>query len=375
MFLQEKINDINKRLKALENLSDIVIWGAGAHTCKLFEKTALLSYNIKDIVDIDEKKHESSYFGYIVKSPDEIVWDAVDAVVISVPNKESQIKETLLNRGWIKPEGIITLYQHNECTPFYLLYDEKIPSIRYLGDYHHWDDAYAECCGYEDETIINTVSNAIQKVLNGEASWERDGYLFYEQKFVYRICAAILRCAVQNKNQGVRILDIGGSLGSTYFQNRDYISDVKNLEYIIAEQDHFTEYGHKNLENGVLKFIKSKNDLEDYGKFDIVLMSASLQYIPEYEEIISRIMSIKPRYIIFDRLLVSDRMRICRETVPQEIYKSSYPINIFSEKQVEQFFLPSYKIIEKDTSSVYETAYFADGKAVSMYYVWENMVD
>lgn len=118
MFLQEKINDINKRLKALENLSDIVIWGAGVHTCKLFEKTALLSYNIKDIVDIDEKKHESSYFGYIIKSPDEIVWEAVDAVVISVPNKESQIKETLLNRGWINLKELLPYISIMNVLPF-----------------------------------------------------------------------------------------------------------------------------------------------------------------------------------------------------------------------------------------------------------------
>lgn len=374
MFLQEKVNDINKSLEALKNFSNVVIWGAGMHTCKLFEKTDLLSYNIKDIVDMDEKKQGSHYFGYIIKSPEEIAWNTVDAIVISVPNRESEIAETLVDK-WGASGKIITLYKRNECTPFYLLYDEKIPAIRYLGDYDSWDDAYKECNGYEDENIINTVSSAIKKVLDGEAVWERDGYLFYEQKFVYRICAAILKCALQNKNQGVCVLDIGGSLGSTYFQNRNYLDVVKDLKYIIAEQDHFADYGHNNLENGVLKFIRSADSWEDYGKFDIVLMSASLQYISNYKEIIHEIMRMKPRYIIIDRLMVSDRIRICMETVPEEIYKSSYPITVFSEAEVEKFFAPDYKMIEKDFSSVPEAAYFADGKAVSMYYVFKSTVE
>ena len=196
--------------------------------------------------------------------------------------------------------------------------------------------------------------------------------MFYQEKYVYKLCASILRCALRNNNQGVRVLDIGGSLGSTYFQNRKYLSDVKNLEYVVAEQDHYAAYGHEYLEDAVLKFISSERDWENMERFDIILMSGSLQYIPNYTEIISKIKKAEPRYIIFDRVLVGDRGRICRETVPETIYKSSYPLRIFSEEEIRDFCEPVYKLIENDISSVPETAYFVDGKAESRFYVFQN---
>lgn len=371
MFLQERAKEINEKLKELKNVSNIVIWAAGIHTAKLFERTQLLSYDISSIVDMNEKKHGDYFFGFVIENPEKMCWSDVGAVVISVPNQEKKIREIL--RKQLGYQGIITeLYDENKCTPFHLLYDEKIPNVRYLGDYRNWNDAARECEGYEDSIIINKVINATQKVLHGDAVWERDSFLFYQEKYVHRICAMILKCALQNKNCGVRILDIGGSLGSTYFQNRKYLEDVKKLEYVVAEQEHFSDYGHKHLEDSILKFIRN-NDSWEKESFDIILMSASLQYISDYGTVISKIKEVRPRYIILDRLLISDRTRICKETVPETIYESSYPLIIFSEEEIRSFFEPDYKLVENDSSSVPENAYFVDGKAESRYYVFDNL--
>lgn len=138
MFMQDKIDDINKRFKTLENTSSIVIWGAGAHTCKLFEKTTILSYKVKDIVDIDLKKQGGYYFGFIIKNPrKEINWQEVDAVIISVPNKEKQITEMLLKE--LRFSGnIIALYDADESEPFYCLYDKEDSGG--WEDYNSWID-------------------------------------------------------------------------------------------------------------------------------------------------------------------------------------------------------------------------------------------
>lgn len=373
MFLQEKIDDINERLKQLKEIHNIVIWGAGFHTCKLFEKTGLHSYLVKNIVDKDMEKWGVPYFGFVVQDPLSVDWSNVEAVVISVPNREQEIADILICKFGFQG-NIITLYDENEFTPFYLLYDEKVSGkVCYLGDYGTWEESTRECKSYGDDNILNTVGKAVNKLLNGEAAWERDGVLFYEQKYVYPICAAILRCAVRNKNQGVRILDIGGSLGSTYFQNKIYLKDVKNLEYIIVEQDHFVDYGRDHLENNVLKFIKNSEQWEDFGKFDIILLSASLQYIYPYQNLISRIILSQPDYIILDRILVSDRIRICKEIVPEQIYEGSYPVMIFDEDSIMNFFDLDYKLVEKDIASVPEQAFFIDGNAESKFYVFEKI--
>lgn len=369
MFLQDCVEKINKSMRILERASSVAIWGAGVHTAKLFEKTELLSYKIKCVLDMDERKQGETYFGWTIQNPRKIDWKGIDAVVISVPNRESDITDMLQNE--LGYTGIIvSLYKGEKNTPFYQLYDAKIPAIRYMGDYKNWEDASVECAGYDDSVIINKVIDSIGKVRCKEAAWERDGYLFYEDKYSYKICAAILRCAVQNGGRRVRVLDIGGSLGSTWFQNRKYLSDLVFLEYIVAEQDHFAEYGHNNLEDDTLKFIKSSDRWEDMERFDVILMSASLQYIPSWKDMIARIKRAKPRYVILDRLLVSDRRRICVEMVPEEIYLSSYPLTIFDRKDVLSFFDDNYKLVENDSSSVDEKAYFADGMAESRLYVF-----
>lgn len=371
MFLQERVREINDNLKKLKGKQKVAVWGAAVHTAKLFEKTELLSYNIKAVLDIDERKWGDIFFGWMIENPGKVDWETVDAVVLSVPNCEATITEML--RKKLRFEGeIIILYTEERTTPFYLLFDERVSEVRYLGDYQNWEDAADECAGYDDSIIIGKVIDSIEKVKRGEAVWERDSFLFYQEKYNYQICAAILRCAVKNGGRVVRILDIGGSLGSTWFQNRNYLSGLTNLEYIVAEQDHFAEYGHENLEDSTLKFIKSTDKWEDMEHFDIILMSASLQYIPQYEEVILRMKKAKPHYVILDRLLTSDRRRFCMETVPEALYLSSYPVVIFDRNEVECFFKHDYKLIEHDVSSVPEVAYFADGKAESELYVFER---
>ncbi len=370
-YIQEKVKDINARLCALQGVSNIVIWGAGIHTAKLFEKTNILSYSIANIVDIDERKQNEKYFGYIIRNPREISWSGVNAVIISVCGKEKQIMKSLTELGYLG--SIVRLYSDEETTPFYLLYDKRISQNIIGGDYDNWTDACNASSGYDDKNIIAKVADSMQKVLSGDAVWERDGCLFYEQKFVYPICAAILRCALQNDNKGVRVLDIGGSLGSTYIQNREYLRYVKNLEYIVAEQKCFAEYGHKNLENQVLKFINSGDDYSNYAGVDIVLLSGSLQYIYPYEKLIDKITEIRPHYIIIDRVMISNRMRICRQVVSkEEIYQASLPITIFSESWINSCFSPEYKLVEKNAASVLEYAYFTDDKADARFYVFER---
>lgn len=372
MFLQERAKEINNCFKALEEKKSVAVWGAAIHTAKLFEKTELLLYNIKTVLDINEKKWGDYFFGWKIEDPRKADWESIDAVVISVPQSETDIIKML--RSELQYQGdIITLYTEEKTTPFYLLHDAGITEVRYLGDYRNWKDAADECAGYDDSVIISRVIDAIEAVKRGEAAWERDSCLFYEEKYNYQICAAILRCALRNGNGKVTVLDIGGALGSAWFQNRNYFTGLVDLKYVVAEQDHFAEYGYKKLEDRTLKFIKSTDTWEKMERFDIILLSASLQYIPCYDEVIERIRKAQPGYVILDRLLVSDRKRFCMETVPEALYKSSYPVVIFGKNEVEKFFEDDYKLIENDISSVPEETYFPDGKAQSRLYVFERI--
>ncbi len=138
MFLQEKILDINQRLEILENVKNIVIWGAGIHTVKMYEMTNLISYSIKNIVDMDEKKQGKKYFGFIVQNPKKgIDWQNVNAVVISVHGKEKTITEMLVNELGFSGQ-IIILYGPDEQKAFYCLFDKEDSLFCHVGDYENW---------------------------------------------------------------------------------------------------------------------------------------------------------------------------------------------------------------------------------------------
>ena len=101
-------------------------------------------------------------------------------------------------------------------------------------------------------------------------------------------------------------------------------------------------------------------------------MSGSLQYIENYEEMVSKLRKVHSDYIIVDRIMISDKQRICKQNVPKEIYQSSYPVRIFSGEEMKELFGADYEVIENDISSVPEKTYFPDTMAESRRYVYRH---
>jgi len=57
------------------------------------------------------------------------------------------------------------------------------------------------------------------------------------------------------KSEGVlKVLDFGGSLGSTYFQNRKFLDSLKDVVWCVVEQKHFVDVGKVDFEDSRLKF-------------------------------------------------------------------------------------------------------------------------
>ena len=91
MFLQDRAKEINEKLRVLAGISNIVVWATGIHTSMLFERTELLSYDIKNIVDRNASKEGDFYFGFRIRHPENVQWEDVGAVVISVPAQEKML--------------------------------------------------------------------------------------------------------------------------------------------------------------------------------------------------------------------------------------------------------------------------------------------
>jgi putative methyltransferase (TIGR04325 family) len=127
----------------------------------------------------------------------------------------------------------------------YNAYIENRRKYGYFGEYQSWQEAKSKSDGYDSDIIIEKVKDAALKVRRGEAAFERDSVLFSKVEVAWHVLAYLLWIASLNKNV-LNILDFGGSLGTTFYQNRNFLDHVE-LNWAIIEQSKFVEYGKKIL--------------------------------------------------------------------------------------------------------------------------------
>ena len=197
------------------------------------------------------------------------------------------------------------------------------------GNYTSWDEVNIECTGYDDENILNTCFNSLLMVKTGQFKYERDSVLFDEIQYSVGLLSGLLMSVIENNNE-LNVLDFGGSLGSTYFQNKN-LRCFKSIKWSIVEQEKFVLCGRENFQNEELKFYYSIKECLKERSPNVIVLSGVLQYIEHYAEIINQINEIRFDYIIIDRttFIKGSTYRIVKKEVPDWIYKASYPVHLF----------------------------------------------
>jgi len=220
------------------------------------------------------------------------------------------------------------------------------------GNYSSWADAAAKCTGYDTDEIFNKVRNSLLKVKNGEAAYERDSVLFDEIQYSQPLLSA-LKYVAEKHNNSINILDFGGSLGSSYYQNKTALSSLKSFKWNIVEQQHFVTEGQKTFANEQLAFYYDIESCLKDNKVNVVLLSSVLQYIERPYELINKIIGYKIDFIIIDRapVLLEGKDRITIQKVPKSIYKAQYPCWLLNEKYMITPFLKDYNLISEETSA------------------------
>ncbi|GAB3813264.1 TIGR04325 family methyltransferase [Pontibacter rugosus] len=221
-----------------------------------------------------------------------------------------------------------------------------IPSqYGWFGDYQNWQEASTQSSGYDSDEILNKVIHATQAVLNGEAEFERDSVLFYEKDYLFCLSTALLWVASQH-NLNLNVLDFGGSLGSTFYQNRLFLENI-NLSWNIVEQKNFVEAGRKNFQNDRLKFHHSISECTLVEKPHIALLSSVLAYLPKPYEILEEIFLYDFEYLILDKhpLIEADKDRLTIQKVHPQIYNASYPAWFFSSRKFYDFLSTKYEVM------------------------------
>jgi putative methyltransferase (TIGR04325 family) len=216
----------------------------------------------------------------------------------------------------------------------------------YRGDYRDWASAIAAGKGYDATNILEIQRASMRKVRDGEAVYERDSVLFEKIEYFFPTLAALLLIASRNNNR-LSVLDFGGALGSSYYQNRELLSHLSSLSWHVVEQAHFVAAGQAEFQNEQLRFYPSIADSWAARRPDVVLFSSVLQYLEKPIDMLNQVADLRPDYILVDRTTVLDRgrERIVVQTVPPSIYPASYACRLFAPGAIEQTLEKRYDLL------------------------------
>jgi len=200
------------------------------------------------------------------------------------------------------------------------------------GDYATWAEAKAASGGYDSEHILQKTLHALRKVKSGSAVYERDSVLFDKIEYSWPVLSALMWIAAQRGGH-LNVLDVGGSLGSTYFQNRFFLETLHSVRWNIVEQKRHVDVGRSEFQDERLRFYETLEACLVETKPDLILLSSVLQYVEDPYELLDKLHLTSCQFLIIDRTPFSASTfdRLCVQRVPESIYEATYPCWIFSK--------------------------------------------
>jgi len=221
------------------------------------------------------------------------------------------------------------------------------PGVKYgwKGDFSNWNEAAEQCNGYNAANIVEKVKQAAIKVKKGDAAYERDSILFEKVQYSWPLLSSLMWIAA--KNAGVLyVIDFGGSLGSSYFQNRKFFEGIR-VRWNIVEQPGFVQLGNEFIADEKLQFFNSiKEAMDRNGSPNVLLISCALPYLEEPYEFLKEVMRLEIPHIIIDNTPFNfqNRDRITIQNVNPSIYKASYPCWLLNYNSVVSLIQTKYEI-------------------------------
>lgn len=227
----------------------------------------------------------------------------------------------------------------NILPPFLYYLLANLFNNKWRGNFHTWKVAESKTIGYNSEVILKNVRESLYKVKTGISIYERDSVLFDEIHYSWPLLTGILLASAKS-NGKIHVLDFGGSLGSTYFQNKKFLDCFDDVVWCIVEQKHFIKIGKQDFEDDRLKFYLSVEDCLKEQSINILLLSSVIEYIEKPYELLKKLNTLlKVDYILIDRTpFIDGEDKIVIQTVPSSIYKASYPCHLFNLDKFKQFF-------------------------------------
>lgn len=217
----------------------------------------------------------------------------------------------------------------------------------WTGNYPSWEAARAKCSGYDTAAILEKVKQATLKVKKGEAAYERDSVNFDEVQYSALLTGA-LKTILEEQHGRLRMVDFGGSLGSSYYQNRQLLATAKELSWNVVEQKHFVDCGRAHIAEGPLKFSYTIEEALEGQQPQALLLASVIQYMEKPYELLDKCLGLGFEYILVDRtaFIEGSKERITVQQVPAYIYEASYPAWFLDEAKFLKVFAGRYDLVD-----------------------------
>jgi putative methyltransferase (TIGR04325 family) len=227
-------------------------------------------------------------------------------------------------------------------------YQQRFRRVRWEGDFSSWAAAKAVATGYDAPEILQRVTRATRRVVERQAGFERDGVTFAYAPEPWSALPLIRRVAAEADGQ-LHLIDVGGSLGSTYHPHREVLREIGSVRWSVIEQPSFVAVGKRAFQTDVLRFHETvAAALSDAGRPpDAVLLSSSLSYLPDPLRALAELVALRPRLVLIDCTLFSTtgRARLTLQQVPPSIYRASYPCWFLDPEPILTLLSESYNLI------------------------------
>jgi putative methyltransferase (TIGR04325 family) len=224
---------------------------------------------------------------------------------------------------------------------------------KFEGNFSSWQEASSLSSGYDEKAILSKTLASALEVKSGQAAYERDSVIFSEIVYSWPVLAALMHAAAINGGI-LNVLDFGGALGSSYFQNHKFFQGLIEVRWAVVEQLHYVKAGRGFISDERLSFFENIDDAICHSSPNVILLSSVLQYLSNPEETIKQLSQIGADFVIIDRtpfLHFGLKAKLKIQHVPKSIYSASYPCWFFSFNSIEsQLNSYGYKMIERFNS-------------------------
>jgi putative methyltransferase (TIGR04325 family) len=195
------------------------------------------------------------------------------------------------------------------------------------GVYKSFKDAPSSGPGFNGERWIQ---NALEKINAARQDAQKKGTVLSVTQYRESLLP-LVAAIVMNAFEGLKILDFGGGVGSSYYQVLHGLPRTGNFEFHVVEIDALCKVGKEYFTNEPHIFFHSSPPREEGLSFDVVHMGSSLHYCEQWEELLSSLCRYKPRYFLFTDLPAGD---IPTFATVQSYYTSKIPVWFFNIDEV-----------------------------------------